>query len=531
MPTGITYTILDLETTGLKPERDRIIDFAAIKLVDGKEVARLSQLIKPGIPIPPLITVITGIKDEDVASAPKWADFKDQAADFIQDTIIVGHNIGFDLGFLRTHGIEIGSERALDTMDLASILLPKQESYALEILCKELKFACRSTHRALADVEATGELFQHLVEKLVQLPRAVLTKMESLCQRSTWAGSGIITAALAKAGKGTKGARKKTAGSVSCPSSAGSPRSGSIPAISANTIAELFAADSPLATILPKYQLQPGQNQLAQEVWQAVTEPANALIEVGAGIGKTLAYLAPSLLWALGNKSKVVVATKSWQQEEQLIKQDIPLLTQLLQTKFANAGQFKHAIIKSNFNYLCQLKWDAWQTKAKFSKEELIFALKLTDWLATSNTGDQNEIHLNPTEQGLWPKLAASEVAEGGCLDHPHCFLKQARANAKDADLLITNQALVVRDSLNPDHLIPPQAILIIDEAHQFEAVATQHYGNAVTLERTLANVVNTQERLHSISQQNQANLFGSAELVPKITQLDSILTNLHGKL
>lgn len=532
MSAGIIYTVLDLETTGLKPDRDRIIDFAAIKLQDGKEIARLEQLIDPRVPIQPIITTITGIRDEDVADAPTWEAFQKEAADFIKDTIIVGHNIDFDVQFLREHGIEIDADQTLDTLNLSSILLPKQSSYSLEVLCRELGFVCVSTHRAMPDVEATIILFQRLLKELESLPTDTLVRMNKLCGRSSWPGKNLIVKALAESHTTQQATpRKETSRPDNKLDSESSVKK--LPSkITPKMIREIFGEHGKFATTIPGWKSRAGQIQMAQDVFLAINEQKNAMIEAGTGIGKTLAYLVPSLLWALKNGEKIVISTNTINLQEQLIQKDIPLLANLMRAGFGGNGSFRGAVIKGQSNYLCMIKWQAWSAKERLTKDELMFALKITNWLRITEHGDKQEIHLGPSEQSLWSKIAASEsgTESTGCNNHPDCFLNKALAIAKEAHLIVTNHALIVRDSLHPGRLIPPYKVLIVDEAHQFENAATHCYGRKITMEKSLALINTAIERFKFMGKKNQASLFSSGKVIEDLQQFIPLLENLHRK-
>ncbi len=132
-----TLIALDLETTGLDPERDAVIEIGAVRFRGARVEDQWSTLINPGRPIPPFITELTGIDDLMVARAPRLNEALGDLLKFVGDHALLGHNIGFDLAFLRRKGIFEFNE-AHDTLDMASVLLPTASRYGLASLAAEL---------------------------------------------------------------------------------------------------------------------------------------------------------------------------------------------------------------------------------------------------------------------------------------------------------------------------------------------------------------------------------------------------------
>jgi len=170
------FIVLDTETSGLNPKADKIIEVGILKIVDGKIVDRIDQLINPGVPIPREVQFVTGIKDEMVSCAPKLLDLAEQIKKFIGDLPICGHNVAFDLDFLRYGGVLLGNQ-SFDTLDLAQLALLKEPSYSLETLTQRLGIPHLNSHRAIGDCEVTLQLFNKLYEKLSSLPAKTIGEM------------------------------------------------------------------------------------------------------------------------------------------------------------------------------------------------------------------------------------------------------------------------------------------------------------------------------------------------------------------
>jgi len=118
-----TYVAVDVETTGLDPSRDAIIEIAAITFRDAAILDEFDSLVNPLIDIPPYITQLTSITDDMVTDAPTLHTLRPKLRSKLGDNVLIGHNVEFDLGFLREARLAFGNRR-IDTLTLASILVP-----------------------------------------------------------------------------------------------------------------------------------------------------------------------------------------------------------------------------------------------------------------------------------------------------------------------------------------------------------------------------------------------------------------------
>lgn len=182
-----TYVAIDLETTGLDPTRDAIIEVAVITFRGNEIVDEFASLVNPLRDIPPYVSQLTGITDEMVADAPGLFDLRARLRSKLADHVIVGHNVQFDLGFLREARLGVGNRR-IDTVTLASILVPEAGRFNLGALAEHLNLARddRAGHRALADTEQTIELFLALWQRALALSLAQLEEIVGAGQRLGW---------------------------------------------------------------------------------------------------------------------------------------------------------------------------------------------------------------------------------------------------------------------------------------------------------------------------------------------------------
>ncbi|MDP3149655.1 MAG: exonuclease domain-containing protein [Ignavibacteria bacterium] len=164
------FSVVDVETTGLGPANNNIIEIGLVKIKNFKVIDRYNSFINPGRSIPPFITQFTGITNDDVYDAPFFEELVKPLQDFLEDSVLVGHNLQFDLSFLRKEfnvcGIENYQPLQLCTLRLARRMLPNLKSRSLGNLATHLRLKNEDAHRAYADVEVTAKILYHLIEQL-----------------------------------------------------------------------------------------------------------------------------------------------------------------------------------------------------------------------------------------------------------------------------------------------------------------------------------------------------------------------------
>jgi len=227
-----------------------------------------------------------------------------------------------------------------------------------------------------------------------------------------------------------------------------------------------------LSEVLPEFEERPAQLRMAEAVEEAIERGGILLAEAGTGTGKTLAYLIPAIL--SGRKTVVATGTKTLQ--EQLFFKDLPLLASALPRKFTAS------LMKGRANYLCRRNLRRALAEAGRRRERQTLH-KIQAWSAKSQRGDRAELAFLPEPDPLWDDVAAwSETCLGGdCEDYEECFLTRMRQEAGAADLLIVNHHLLLADAVLRDssqfQVIPSYEVLVLDEAHLLEDVATDFFG------------------------------------------------------
>ena len=137
------YIAIDIETTGLNPSSDKIIEISAVKFIDGKQNDVFSYLLDPGRPIPPFIEDLTGINNQMVEGKPQFSDISNNFSDLIGQATIVGHNVKFDIDFIKFHSnnaIDFSKNKIYDTYLLSKIVLFSNSEFNLEAITAYYKF-------------------------------------------------------------------------------------------------------------------------------------------------------------------------------------------------------------------------------------------------------------------------------------------------------------------------------------------------------------------------------------------------------
>ena len=277
--TAATRVALDIESTGFDTSLDQVIEIAAVKFAGDKIIDTFESFINPQIAIPQIITHITGIKDVDVANAPTLESLKTKIEEFIGDAPIVGHNIDFDVNFLRAKGVNMPGP-LYDTLQLSMILLPGLASYSMDTLGRVLKLDHKNKHRAMTDTVACMKLFRILEEKIGKIDAATLEKISAILDRSTWSlgeifvGNGLGHSTnlqtKQKIGKKKNGSQKPESENESVPGHT-SAASASTPYHQSPTeLLKVFAPNGALSSILKNYESRPSQQHMAEMIMDAL---------------------------------------------------------------------------------------------------------------------------------------------------------------------------------------------------------------------------------------------------------------------
>lgn len=484
------FLSIDLETTGLDPSKNEILELGMVRMEMGDVCARYNQLFNPTGPIPRMITQLTGIRPEDCEGQPSLGEKFPEIVEFLEDDWIVAHNADFDFGFLQKawerfmpDSVPVPSFKILDTLELSRLLLHWLPNHRLETVAEYLKIPSKPNHRALNDAEATALIFKELIHLILSLDHRTIGLILRIIDG---ASDGICYFFERVAGFIKKhGSGKKVFSRQSSPNILGKENRYSnepeIHKIQPNEIDAFFELHGFLSKVLPGYELRKPQQEMAQLVGRIFNEEIFLVAEAGTGVGKSLAYLIPATLWVTQNgKSRVIVSTHTKTLQDQLFSKELPLLIKMFERSFLAV------LLKGRANYFCLRRWENLLShmEERFSPRQRRRLLPLVCWVAQTQTGDieENAGFGRQRNGEIWSQLNC----EGAhCLGHQceyesNCFFQRVRRASRSANIIVVNHSLLFSDVAAEYTVLGDYDTLVIDEAHQIERVASDCIGKTL---------------------------------------------------
>jgi len=269
--------------------------------------------------------------------------------------------------------------------------------------------------------------------------------------------------------------------------------------LDAKKVVNLFKKNGLIGLNIPFFESRPDQQKMVENIVDAYNENKVALIEAGTGTGKSMAYLAPAMYWALQAKEKTLISTNTINLQEQLLHKDIPALSKALNI------QIKAVLVKGMGNYVCLRKvQESLQEMTLFPTEEQEELQKIEKWAHTTKDGSKTDLSFFPTYQ-TWDKVCAEgdTCNREKCEFYKNCHFFRARNNAKDAHIMIANHSLLFSDlavrgiSEKGNGILPDYNRIILDEAHNIEEIATEHFASKASglhILKTLSRLITTKQ-------------------------------------
>ena len=267
--------------------------------------------------------------------------------------------------------------------------------------------------------------------------------------------------------------------------------------------AHYLSSTGPLAKISSLFEERPSQLELVKEITKSFNDESIGVFEAGTGVGKSFAYLIPSMLWALSNKERVVISTGTINLQQQLAEKDIPQAEKIIGKKI------KSILVKGRQNYVCLRRLsEVGSERDLFSEETEIFD-KINSWAKDSKTGSKSDLSFLPPEN-LWQRVNSEADACMGmrCKFREKCFVMKVRKEAADANILVVNHHMLFADiesrmngaGYDDTAVLPPYKRIVFDEAHGIEDAATSFFSNAINRFRILKqlNLLYRQRRASS---------------------------------
>ena len=290
---------------------------------------------------------------------------------------------------------------------------------------------------------------------------------------------------------------------------------------------------------MPGYEERPGQIDMSGAVAMSFNAREHLMVEAGTGVGKSLAYLVPSIMWAWTNDTPVIVSTATRNLQSQLMGSDIPRAVGVLGD---DAAKFRVALLKGRANYLCLRAVGDFFAPGfwTMSAEEQALMPAFIDWLAHTRDGDLDSY------EGLPRNLLSCPGDECGgrrCPYWSRCFVYKARKAAAEAHLVVVNHALVLAEATSPGSgILPAYGRMVMDEAHNLEDIATEYLGYELSMP-ALTRILNRLVRrgkgrrarpggvLASVERQFQKGAFSGSASAGEVSRLLSEASRLVVKI
>ena len=472
--------VVDLETTGLSQDPEsELLEFGAALLDPGAgAVTTLESLVRPHGPLPRAVQHLTGITPEDVAGAPPVQEVAKPVAVALAGRTLVAHNAAFERHFLsRFVDPRLGDSTYLDTQDLLALTHPDSPDLRLETFTRGL-LASEERHRALSDaLDTLRVLSRAAVEARAGTRRYVTARnaLERYSPESSWArllrGGPVVAA------------------EVDPPQYVQVAESPEKPVpFDPDAIAAALEDEARGRRWFEGYRVREQQVQMAREFARVLSDGGRLLLEGGTGVGKSLAYLAAAIPFAIeraagGIKEPVVVSTRTKLLQDQLLSKDIPAAAAML-----GYPELRALSIKGRANYVCARRLEATLAEGQepriFAQDRLAYAALA----ACARTRPYGEIGTLPGALLFrFPVLRdlrrravaarAEQCTREQCASERGCPFGRRRAALVGAHLVVANHDLLLR--WPPDY--PNVSHVIVDEAHELTGVADEVFALEVS--------------------------------------------------
>jgi ATP-dependent DNA helicase DinG len=253
-----------------------------------------------------------------------------------------------------------------------------------------------------------------------------------------------------------------------------------------NTVSAIFSERGALSKF-KEFELRPQQGRMASAIADALTQKKHFIVEAPTGVGKTLAYLVPAILYAQEAKRKAIVSTHTKNLQEQIARKDIPIVRSLLDSKFTAV------VLKGRGNYLCTTRLRrALEATALLFNDKQVEQLKLLDdWSRRTTTGDLEDVDF-AVDPDVWEMVASEKGVCSSQVCGLGCFFQQVKEGARQARLVVMNHALfftLFATQESDEFFVFPNDFVILDEAHTLEHVAGVGIGKKISRYQVLSAI------------------------------------------
>lgn len=489
-----SWAVIDIETTGINPSTDEIIDLGFLQFEGSKLVRSYSSLVRPENQVSSFISKLTGITNEQLKKAPIWSAVEVDLLS-LESHSLLAHNANFEESFLKRYFDKIhqpnGRESYQDSLFYLALLFPEANALNLESFINSLGISDKEEHRGLADsrdllktllistyiTHLDKEFRLKLMEVLTEFPDDFFYKKFFLLEVSELVeiATSIDFPLIEMANRYTL-LQKAPVVNVDHPTTFSTTFSG-------ENIQNILRDEAEIKSVAPFYKYREAQEKLAVRVGRAFKNKVHALIQAPTGTGKTMGYLLPSFLFSINEKELCLIATGTKTLQDQALSKDVPQMKRLL-----NLGdETKVVKLVGSSNHLCELLFrEEDQSTTFISPFSEIFSKAYLEMLFFYNSRVNYEKKITREQipfilKKISPELAEKEgqlavdyraCAGQNCPLSNQCSYIQGLREAKEAKLIIGNHALM----MNWPRSIPRPQYIVVDEAHRLEHEATKAY-------------------------------------------------------
>lgn len=439
------YAVVDLEATSAGTNAT-IIQVGIVIIENGKITDTFETDVNPHEKLDDHIIHLTGITDEQLAQAPDFGQVAYKIYSLIEDCIFVAHNVKFDANLLAEQlffeGYELRTPR-VDTVELAQVFYPTLEKYNLGALANALDLDLEDAHTAIADAQATAQLFLKMTVKMKHLPKELLERLLDFADNLLFESRLVLEEAYAEADLMDVADYVEWQGLILRKQREPLPT---------RKLSTDFALNMGLLGMDARSQ----QSQFADLVEQVYDQPETSFLQAQAGLGKTYGYLLPLLVVSQDEQIIVSVPTKILQ--DQIMANEVK--------KIEDVFHISATSLKGPANYI---KLDAFYASLQQEDSNRLvnrYKMQLLVWLTETETGDLDEIKQKQRFAAYFDQIKHDGDLEASSLFADLDFWQRRYDLASQSKLLLTNHAYFL-ERVQDDKAFAKDKVLVFDEAQK----------------------------------------------------------------